>query len=219
MRNGGFNTRSTVVDSFDNNTMDMSIYIDQRAFYDSYISETPPDISTDESLSPRSHASSMFDIPDLTQASSDMFYEHMYLDGRHISSTNSMLPPDFDIDENFQVYVARMEYPWTFRNTNPLSLVSHRKMISTPMELPSSTLPLRHVTLIVSPLLHLTMGKIFPIISIIPWMKSLMGLHHHLQPRPLAYAKVVTTNSTGVGRRRMVRTTVHIATAILLQKL
>ena len=63
MKYGGFGAPSTAVDPFDNTTdMSTPLVMEHRVYYDFFQSETPPDISTDESMSPRSHTSSMFDF-------------------------------------------------------------------------------------------------------------------------------------------------------------
>jgi hypothetical protein len=120
-RFGGFGAASTPVDSFDN-TMDMSIpHLEQQSFRtsSSYDSETPPDIFTDESMSPSSHASSMLEMTDLIQASSIVpdvnHYDPVFHDSR--SMLNPILPgapvtmSDLDyFDDNSQLYVAKAEF-------------------------------------------------------------------------------------------------------------
>ena len=111
MKFGAFGATSTAVDGFDNTT-DMSppLFMEHRAYYDLFTSETPPDISTDESMSPRSNTSSMFDL----------FCDSVFFDSHPVSIPNPMLEgapgssrmPDVDFsDDNLQPYVARTEFP------------------------------------------------------------------------------------------------------------
>jgi len=72
-------------------------------------SDAPPDISDDESVSPRSHTSSTFDINDLTQTSA-LFMLKPGLPEAPIPS----IALDLDYpNDNRQAYVARAEFPRT----------------------------------------------------------------------------------------------------------
>ena len=126
---GSFDATSTAVDGF-GNTMEVNMSpLEQRTFRtpSSFDSDTPLDISTDESMSPRSHTSSMFDIHDLMPTSSivpDMNPFYDFFDSRAASMPNPLLSvapitPDLDyFDDNSQAYVPKRNFPWTYRHTN-----------------------------------------------------------------------------------------------------
>lgn len=111
----GFDAASTSFNDFDD-TMDM-------LFHTPSTTETPPDITTDESISLHSHTSNMFDITDLMQPS--LMVPDLDLSGFVFSDSSPVPKPvlpmapvtwstqglDY-LDNNSQAYVARTEFPW-----------------------------------------------------------------------------------------------------------